>query len=142
VTARPRDYVPLAAAGTSAGILTGTAVTALGLWLVRTVQIHDLPATNEPDLASPAAMILLVGTLAGLFTAGTVTWRLLTPIGSTYRQGGLGLVAAFATIVVVTVLGLPLDLLVGRWGLLALALVAGVAGWRLAGRARRAALDP
>jgi len=133
-----RDFVPLAFLGMTTGIAAGTALIAGSLWMVRTLQI-GVPARDTPDLSSPSALVFLLGSLGGVLLAAVVTWNLLSPIGSTYRQGGLSLVAAFATVVTVTVLAFPADLLAGRWGLLALTLLAVLAAWRLARAAGRAA---
>lgn len=132
-----RDFVPLAFLGMVSGIAAGTALITGSLWLVRTLQI-GVPARETPDLSSPAAFVFLLGSLGGVLLAAIITWNLLGPIGSTYRQGGLSLVAAFATVVAVTVLAFPADLLAGRWGLLALTLLAVLAARRLAQAATRA----
>lgn len=130
-----KDYVGLAAAGMACGISWGTAVICTALWAVRSLQV-GAPAATTPDLSSPAANLLLTGTVGGLLLAGIITWRWLTPVGSTYRQGGLSVVAAFATLVV-SMLAMPVDGLLGRWGLLGLAVLFAAAGWRMARRARR-----
>jgi hypothetical protein len=134
-----RDYVGLAFAGMAAGIMTGTAVVAMALFLVRTLQAGQVPSTTL-DLGSAPATVLLLGTLAGVLAAAGVTWVLLAPIRSTYRQGGLAMVAAFAT-VVVSLLAAPADRLAGRAGLLTLAAVAAFIAWRFALRARREAVE-
>ena len=133
-----KDYVGLAVAWMSSGITSGTAVIAATLWAVRSMMVDAAPSTT-PDLNSPAANLLLTGTLAGILLAAVVTWRFLAPVGSTYRQGGLSMVAAFATIVV-SLLAMPVDLLIGRWGVLGLATLFALLAWRLARRARRLAL--
>jgi hypothetical protein len=134
-----RDYVGLAFAGMAAGIMAGTTVVAAALFLVRTLQVGRVPTTTL-DLGSAPAAVLLFGTLAGVLAAAVVTWVLLAPIRSTYRQGGLAMVAAFATVVASLLAG-PADRLAGRTGLLALAAVSGLIAWRLVRRARRAAAE-
>jgi hypothetical protein len=127
------DPVGLAAAAVGAGISTGLAiisVTVASLGLVRS------PAAGPaPDLGAPFAL-LVTGTLGGLLLAGMTTWWLLRPIGSSYRRGGLALVSAFATVVLMLVT-MPLDHYFGRAGLLGLAAVAAAAALLLARRARR-----
>jgi len=137
---RPRDYVPLALIGLAAGVTAGTALTVTAFWAVRSLQ-GDATASPgaTPELNSPTTWVFLVGSLGGVLTAAAVTWTLLSPIGSTYRQGGMSLVASFATIVVATVVAFPMETIAGRWGLLGAGLVAAVAAWRLARAARRAA---
>ncbi len=133
-----RDYVGLAVRAMASGILAGTALILASLWLVRTLQV-GVPAASTPDLDSPAAFTLLLGAVAGVMLAAIVTWTLLSPIRSTYRQGGLAIVAGFATVVLVTVVSFPLDGALGRWGLLGAAVVAGLLARRLATAAGRAA---
>ena len=53
------------------------------------------PATRR---SAARCYLLVAGTLGGLVLAGIVAWRLLAPIDSTYRRGGLSLVSAFATV--------------------------------------------
>jgi len=114
------------------GMAFGLAVvslTVLGVDLVR-------PAT-PPGLASgPAFYLLLFGTIGGLILAGVVTWRLLAPILSTYRRGGISVVTAFATVLPM-LLCMVANQLAGRIGLVALAGIALLAALALGARARR-----
>jgi hypothetical protein len=129
------DPVALAAtalgAGLSAGLaLVGATVAALGAMR---------PPAGAPDPALGAPLYLLAaGTLGGLVLAGVVTWRLLSPLESTYRRGGLALVSAFATVLVMQVYPL-LDAALGTAALVASAALAAAAAWLLARRARRMA---
>ena len=52
-----------------------------------------------PQLGAPL-YLLFFGTMAGLVLAGVVAWRLLDPILSVYRRGGLSVVSGLATVVV------------------------------------------
>jgi len=129
------DPVSLAAtsvgAGLSAGLaLVGATVAALGA-------VRPPPGTAEP--AHGVALYLLVaGTLGGPVLAGVVAWRLLAPLDSTYRRGGLALVSAFATVPIM-LLYQPLDAVFGTPALLAAAALAAGAAWLLSRRARRIA---
>ena len=76
------------------------------------------------------------GTLAGVLLAGFVAWRLLEPITSTYRRGGLAIVSAFATVVLMLICAGVFQLF-GRSGLLTLMGLCAVASALLAYRARR-----
>jgi hypothetical protein len=120
----------------ASGILLGTAFVSAALWLVRTLQAGAAPAPAL-DLTSWPARVLVSGTLGGLLVAAVTTWTALAPIGSTWRQGGLSMVAAFTTIVV-SLLAAPVDALLGRWGLVGLA---GLAAWAGVRTFRRAAGD-
>ena len=62
---------------------------------------------------------IVLGTLAGVLLAGLAGWRLLEPIASTYRRGGLAMVSAFATVVLMLICARIFDLF-GRNGLVAL----------------------
>jgi hypothetical protein len=76
------------------------------------------------------------GTLAGIMIAAWAAWRLLEPISSLYRRGGLAMVSAFATVLLMLVC-IPINQLLGRVGLLMLLMLSGIAATLLARRARR-----
>lgn len=116
------DYVGLAFAGLAVGISTGTGLAALAGFVVRTLQGSAPPATSL-DLSAPPATALFLGTLIAIFAAAVVTWRILAPARSPYRQGTLAMVSAFATIVV-SLVTMPVDRAFGRAGLIVLAAVA------------------
>jgi hypothetical protein len=92
------------------------------------------------DLGAPFHL-LLWGTFAGIALAGVVAWRLLSPLGSAYRRGGLALVSAFATVVVMLVC-IPVNQTLGRPGLAALIGLSLVVSALLARRARAAGSAP
>ena len=76
------------------------------------------------------------GTLGGLLFASLVGWRLLEPIDSTYRRGGLAMVSAFATVVLMLTCTRIFELF-GRNGLLAFMGLCAVISVLLARMARR-----
>jgi hypothetical protein len=76
------------------------------------------------------------GTLAGIMIAAWAAWRLLEPISSTYRRGGLAMVSGFATVPLMLVC-IPINQLLGRVGLLILLALSGIAAALLARRAKR-----
>ena len=127
------DPIRLALLAMGSGMAFGLVVvslTVLGVDLVR-------PATPSPGIVSgPAFYLLLFGTLGGLILAGVVAWRLLAPILSTYRRGGISLVTAFATVLPM-LLCMAANQLAGRIGLGALTAVALVVALVLGARARR-----
>lgn len=115
--------------------LAAVSLTVLGVDYLR-------PATPPPNPASgPAFYLLMLGTLFGLVLAGAVAWRLLAPVLSTYRRGGLSLVTAMATVLPM-LLCMAVNQLAGRTGLVTLALAAVLAALVLAGLARRVAAEP
>jgi hypothetical protein len=128
------DLVILAIRSVVLGILIGTALIALVLWGVRTLQLSSPPET--PQLGSAPGMLLLAGTFGGLFIAGAVAWSLMAPIDSYYRRGALAMVSGFGTLVV-SLLTIPLDGALGRTGLMLLALACAAGSLWLGLRARR-----
>jgi hypothetical protein len=117
----------------------GSAV-AMGLAVVTatTLAVDALrPSPGDaPDLGAPF-QLLLWGTVAGIAIAAVVAWRLLAPLTSAYRRGGLALVSAFATVIVMLVC-IPVNQVLGRPGLAGLiALSLGISAF-LARRARTA----
>lgn len=63
--------------------------------------------------------LLFGGTLAGIMVAGFAAWGLLGPIHSLYRRGGLAIVCAFATVLVMLIC-IPVNQWFGRNGLVTL----------------------
>ena len=129
------DPVSLVAAAVGAGLSAGLAL--VGATVAVLSALRPPPGTTEPAVGAPV-YLLLGGTVGGLVLAGVVVWRLLAPLHSTYRRGGLALVAAFATVVVMQIYR-PLDAAFGIPALLGTAALAALLAWRLARRARRLA---
>jgi hypothetical protein len=102
--------------------VTGLAGLALVTWTVRTLQAGR-PAAAPPALDSPAALVLLLGTLAAIVAGGAATWKALSPIRNPWRQGVLAMIAGLGAFVV-SLVTWPIDRAFGRNGLLALALAA------------------
>jgi hypothetical protein len=129
------DPVSLAATALSAGLSAGLAV--VGVTVAALSAVRPPPGTAEPAIGAPV-YLLAAGTLGGLVLAGVVAWRLLAPIDSTYRRGGLALVSAFATVLVMQIYP-PLDTAFGTPALLGVAALAGGIALALSRRARRMA---
>jgi hypothetical protein len=126
--------VVLAIRSVALGMLIGSAVIALALWGVRTLQLSSPP--ESPQLGSAPGVLLVAGTFGGLFMGGAVAFRLMAPIGSLYRRGALAMVSGFGTLVV-SLVTIPLDRALGRTGLLLQALACALGCLWLARRARR-----
>jgi hypothetical protein len=125
--------IRLALLAMGSAVATGLATvsaTVLGVDLLRS----DDP--TAPQLGAPL-YLLFFGTLAALLCAGIVAWRLLSPVVSTYRRGGLSIVSAFGTVVAM-LLCIPAHQLAGRPGLIGLGGVALLASLLLARGARGA----
>ena len=127
------DPVSLVAAALGAGLSAGLAL--VGATVAATAALRPPAGPTEPALGAPL-YLLLFGTLGGLVLAGVVAWWLLRPLQSTYRRGGLALVSAFATVVLMQIYR-PLDAAFGVPALLVAAALAGVLALLLAWRARR-----
>ena len=129
------DPIRLAVLAMGSGMafgLAGVTLTVLGVDLVR-------PAAPPPSpTAGPAFYLLAFGTIGGLILAGAVAWRLMAPIPSTYRRGGLSLVTGFATVLPMLLCMLA-NQLAGRVGLVTLAVAALAVAALLAARARHEA---
>jgi hypothetical protein len=130
------DPVALAATALGAGLSAGLAL--VGATVAALDAVRPPAGTVEPALGAPL-YLLAAGTLGGLVLAGVVAWRLLAPLDSTYRRGGLALVSAFATVPIMLLLYLPLDAAFGTPALVAAAALATGAAWLLSRRARRIA---
>lgn len=119
------------AAALASSVLTGlTAITA-------TVLVADALRSRHGAANLEFRFYLIAGgTIAGLVLAGFVAWRLLEPIASTYRRGGLAMVAAFATVVLMLICTGVFQLF-GRAGLLSLLSFSAVTSALLAFQARR-----
>lgn len=89
---------------------------------------------GAPNLGAPF-QLLLWGTVAGIAIAAVVAWRLLAPLTSAYRRGGLALVSAFATVLVMLVC-IPVNQILGRPGLAGLIALSLVVSALLARRTR------
>jgi hypothetical protein len=127
------DPVSLVATALGAGLSAGLAL--VGATVAALAALRPPAGTTDPALGAPL-YLLLAGTVGGLVLAGVVAWRLLSPLQSTYRRGGLALVSAFATVVVMQIYR-PLDAAFGVPALLGAAALAGALAWHLARRARR-----
>jgi hypothetical protein len=80
--------------------------------------------------------LLFGGTVAGIALSAFAAWHLLGPLTSTYRRGGLAMVSAFATVVVMLIC-IPVNEMVGRTGLLGILGISAAAALVLGRRARR-----
>ncbi len=129
------DPISLAATALGAGLSAGLAL--VGVTVAAIAALRPPAGATEPAVGAPL-YVLLIGTAGGLLLAGVVVWRLLAPLHSTYRRGGLALVSAFATVVVMQIYR-PLDAAYGPPALLAAAALACALAWLLARRARRIA---
>lgn len=110
------------------GLTLGLALQSLVGFVVRTMQQGQMPqpSSEAPDLVSSPALVLLGGTLFASLAAALATWSVLTRLHNPFRQGMLAMVVAFGSLVLALV-AMPVDRLVGRPGLLGLALIAGLA---------------
>ncbi len=127
------DPVALAATAVTAGLSSGLAI--VGVTVAALAALRPPPGISDPATGAPL-LLLAIGTLGGLVLAGVVAWHLLAPLDSTYRRGGLALVSAFATVVLMQFYRL-LDAALGTPALLAAAALAGLVALLLFRRAKR-----
>jgi hypothetical protein len=120
----------LAAAVSSAVSIGLLVITATVLW------VDALRTKSGPADLDLSFYLLVGGTLLGILLAAYVAWRLLSPIGSAYRRGGLSIVCSFATVLLMLIC-IPVNQLFGRIGLFVLLGSCGVLATVLARRARR-----
>jgi hypothetical protein len=126
------DPLRLVGLAMGSGVAFGLAVVSL------TVMGVDFLRGQTPSAApgaGPQLYLLFFGTLTGLVLAGLLAWRLLAPILSLYRRGGLSVVSGLATVLAM-LLCIPVHQLAGRVGLAALAALAALTSLLLARRAR------
>lgn len=116
------DYLGLALGALAFGVGLGIGLNAVVGFAVRTLQANQPPAKSL-DLDASPAVVLLAGTVAACLAAAVATWRLMSPVRSTYRQGMFAMVAFFATFMG-SILAMLADRAGGRVGLLVLAAAA------------------
>jgi hypothetical protein len=126
------DPLGLIAAAVPAGVLAGTLTVTAAVFVVTYLRAQGPVAPSAELASSPATVVLLGGTLLGVFVAGATTWLALAPIRNPFRRAMFGTVSAFATVVVMLITT-PVHAFFGRPGLAALALACAV-GLALLGR--------
>ena len=114
------------------GTITGTGLVALVMWGVRTLQLQN-PAMTTAATGGPIFTLGVGGTLAGLLLATGLAWSLMRPLRSSFRRGGLSVIAGFATVIVM-LLTIAIDYFAGRWALLGFAALCALACALLARR--------
>jgi hypothetical protein len=116
---------------------------AVGLLVISgTVFVVDaLRSGNQPADLDLSFYLLAGGTLLGILGAAYAAWRLLAPLGSVYRRGGLSIVSAFATVLLMLVC-IPVNQLFGRTGLLLLLAGSAALAVVLSRQARRWGTGP
>ena len=125
-----------ATVGFLATALLGAVAAGLVVVTMTVLVVDALRAPGPPESLTPRLYLLFGGTLAGILIAALAAWRLLEPISSTYRRGGLAVVAGFATVLLMLVC-IPVNQLLGRTGLAALFVLSAITAVLLARRARR-----
>ena len=87
-----------------------------------------LPLDEKPSLSSPHALVLLLGTPAGIALAGLAAWYALAPIGNPWRRSMLGIVAGLGSFVLSVLMIWPAFSYFGRVGLFGLIAGASILG--------------
>ncbi len=128
--------IRLAGTAAASAVSAGLAFIGIIVLTVRTIQPPVTDAAQIPQLGFPF-YLLVFGTFGGVVLTAVIAWLLLGRLGSTYRQGGLAMVSALATVVAM-LLCMPVDRAFGRLGLVGLIVVSATAAILLARRAHRA----
>jgi hypothetical protein len=115
------------ACAVSAGLLVVTATVLL---------VETLRGGAQPESLTLRLYLLFGGTLGGVLIAAGAAWRLLGPIESAYRRGGLAMVSGFSTVLLMLIC-IPVNQLLGRTGLIVLLVLSAIAAALLGRRARR-----
>ena len=115
------------ACAVSAGLIVVTATVLL---------VDALRGEAQQENLTLRLYLLFGGTLFGIVLAAWAAWRLLGPIASTYRRGGLAMVSGFATVLLMLIC-IPINQLLGRTGLILLLALSAIAATLLRRRARR-----
>jgi hypothetical protein len=124
---------PVGFVATVAACAVSTGLTAV----TGTVLLVDaLRGGAYPENLSLRLYLLFGGTVAGVLLSAWAAWRLLEPISSAYRRGGLAMVFGFATVLLMLVC-IPVHQIFGRAGLGALLALSGVTAALLSRRAKR-----
>jgi hypothetical protein len=127
--------------GFLAAALAGAVAVGLVVVTATVLLVDLLKGSASSDDLTLRLYLLFGGTVGGILAAAGAAWRLLQPIPSLYRRGGLAIVAGFATVLLMLVC-IPIHQLFGQAGLLATASVSGLAAALLAVRSRRLARTP
>ena len=131
--------------GATIGFLAAAIAGAIAIGLVvvtATVLLADVLKSGayQHDLTL-RLYLLFGGTVGGILAAAGAAWRLLQPIPSLYRRGGLAIVSGFATVLLMLIC-IPIHQMFGQAGLLVTMGLSVVAAAFLAARSRRLARSP
>jgi hypothetical protein len=125
-----------ATAGFLTAVLAAAASTGLIVVTLTVLLVDMLRGESSPDSLTLRLYVLFGGTVAGILIAAFAAWRLLQPVSSPYRRGGLSVVASFATVVLMLVC-IPVHQWLGRTGLFIVLAVSCLAAVVLARQALR-----
>ncbi len=127
--------------GVVSSALAFAAVVGVGLQALVSFGVDALkaaaPAGEKVSLGSPHAMVLLLGTPAGIALAGFAAWYFLAPIGNPWRRSMLSIVAGLGSFVLSVLMIWPVFSYFGRAGLVGLMAAAGLLSLAMARRLAR-----
>jgi hypothetical protein len=114
----------------------------IGLVVITTtvLAVDELRGDGAAQSLNRSFYILVGGTLLGVLLAASAAWQLLAPIESVYRRGGLSIVCAFGTVLLMLIC-IPVHQLLGQVGLMALLGLAAVTALILGRGVRRMAVS-
>lgn len=120
-----QDPLGVVSSALAFGAVVGVALQALVSFGVDALKAGMAPG-QKPSLRSPHALVLLLGTPAGMVLAGLAAWYFLAPIGNPWRRSMLSIVAGLGSFVLAALLIWPVHSYFGRLGLLGLIAAAGL----------------
>jgi len=116
--ARTRDPVGLALAGLVAGAGAGATIITAGTTALRFLQSSGT-VERDPDIGFT---VIWASLAVGVAAAATVGWSLTSAVDDQWRRGVIGVLSVFGAALLSSV-AVPVDLLVGRPGLVAYAVL-------------------
>ncbi|MES2123394.1 MAG: hypothetical protein V4503_01775 [Gemmatimonadota bacterium] len=137
-SAPTEDRVGLAANAMAAAMAFSVAAIALVTWATARAAASSGITSRENVVDGLALNLLIYGTTLSVFASAGLAWWLMRLVGSTYRRGGLAIVAAFAGFLLSVILTMAVRGLLGTTALLGLAVLAALTGAWFVGRVRAA----
>lgn len=132
------DRVGVAANAMAAAMAFSIAAIAVVTWATARAAANSGVTSRETIVDGLALNLLIYGTTLSVFASAGLAWWLMRLVGSSYRRGGLSIVAAFAGFLLSVILTMVVRGLLGSTALLGLAVLAAVVGGWFVGRTRAA----
>ena len=137
------DQVGLAVRSVGAAMAAASAWLAVVIWASMALRGGaEATTVAEVDPGAAYVNVLLWGVVLALPLTGLVAWRLMAPVASNWRRGGLSMVGVLGGLSLAMLSTFVAWQLAGTAGLAGLAVLSAVAAVVLARQARRAGTTP